>query len=264
MLCPQCRMANPDSAQYCSKCGKSLGASATPSSGPASAPSAEVPTSRKAIASMVCGIFTFFLPASIAAIILGHISLSEIRKSAGSLGGSGYALTGLILGYAGIAVIPLVLLIVAIAIPNLLRTRTADGADHAVGSLRTIRAAAVTYAAEYENGFPSSLAAMGVEPGANPNCNHASLLDDSLVSGRKFGYVFTYTPKFPVGATEPVISPKAAAKGCTSGGASGFTVTADPVRRNSTGRSSFYTDQTGVIRYSNDGEPATADSPPLE
>ncbi len=226
-------------------------------------PSAEVPTSGKAIASMVCGIFTFLLPASIAAIILGHISLSEIRKSAGRLGGSGFALAGLILGYAGIAVIPLVL-IIAIAIPNLLRTRIADGTGHAVGSLRTINAAAVTYAAKYENGFPSSLEAMGVEPGANPNCNHAGLLDDSLISGRKFGYVFTYSPKFPVGATEPVISPKAAAKGCTSGGASGFTVTADPVRRNSAGRWSFYTDQTGVIRYSDNGDPATADSPPLE
>jgi type IV pilus assembly protein PilA len=226
-------------------------------------PSAEVPTSGKAIASMVCGIFAFFLPASIAAIILGHISLSEIRRSAGRLGGNGFALAGLILGYAGIAVIPFIL-ILAIAIPNLLRARLAANEASAVGSLRTIEVAAESYDSEYENGFPSSLEALGLEPGERATCNHAGLLDRSLASGRGIGYVFTYTPKYPDGSTVPVISPKAAAKGCTSGGASGYTVTADPIRRGSTGQRSFYTDQTGIIRYSSNGEPATADSPPLE
>ncbi|MGC1167958.1 MAG: DUF4190 domain-containing protein, partial [Candidatus Acidiferrales bacterium] len=75
----------------------------------------DVPTSGKAIASLICGIFTLFLPASIAAIILGHLSLSEIRKSAGRLGGRGVASAGLVLGYAGIALIPFILIIAAIA-----------------------------------------------------------------------------------------------------------------------------------------------------
>jgi type IV pilus assembly protein PilA len=224
----------------------------------------DVPTSGKAIASLICGIFTLFFPASIAAIILGHLSLSDIRKSAGRLGGRGVAIAGLVLGYAGIVVIPFILIIAAIAIPNLLRAKIAANEASAVGSLRTIEVAAQTYDSEYENGFPSSLEALGSEPGAKATCNHAGLLDQPLTDGRKYGYVFTYTPKYPDGSTEPVISPKAAANGCTSGGASGFTIVADPVQRGSTGRRSFYADQTGVIRYSNDGEPATADSQPLQ
>ncbi len=227
-------------------------------------PTADVPTSGKAIASLICGIFTLFLPSSIAAIILGHLSLSDIRKSAGRLGGRGVAIAGLVLGYAGLALIPLILMIAAIAIPNLLRAKIAANEASAVGSLRTINVAAVTYQSEYENGFPSSLEALGSETGGKATCNHADLLDRPLTYGRKFGYVFTYSPKYPDGSAEPVISPKASEKGCTSGGASGYSVTADPVRRGSTGRRSFYTDQTGVIRSSNDGESATADSPPLE
>jgi hypothetical protein len=48
----------------------------------------EQKTSGKAIASLICGVFRWFLPALIAAIVLGHLSLSEIRKSAGRFEGS--------------------------------------------------------------------------------------------------------------------------------------------------------------------------------
>jgi type IV pilus assembly protein PilA len=274
MFCRNCGMANPDSRQFCSKCGKPLPSSAAARTIPAPAPvpghsseppptfTGSAPTSGKAIASLVCGIFMFFLPASIAAIILGHISLSEIRSSAGRIGGKGLAITGLVLGYLGLAIIP-IMIVAAIAIPNLLHARVAANEASAVGSLRTINTAVLTYASEYENGFPSSLKAAGREPGESATCNHAFLLDTALTSGRGYGYIFTYTPQFPDGATAPVISPKAAAKGCTSGGASGYTVTADPIQRGTTGRRSFFTDQTGVIRFSGNGEPATAHSSPL-
>jgi len=204
----------------------------------------------------------FFLPASIAAIILGHISLSEIRRSAGRIGGRGIAITGLVLGYLGLAIIP-VMIVAAIAIPNLLHARIAANEASAVGSLRSVNTAAITYAARFENGFPSSLDVLGGGTASDSTCNHAAMLDPSLVSGRKFGYIFTYTPQFPDGATAPVISPKAAAQGCTAGGASGYTVTADPMQFGKSGRRSFYTDQSGVIRFSGNGESATANSPPL-
>jgi type II secretory pathway pseudopilin PulG len=268
-------MANPDSRQFCSKCGSPLSSAAAARTTPGPAPvpggsfatpppvAGDAPTSGKAIASLVCGIFTFFLPASIAAIILGHLSLSEIRSSAGRIGGRGIAITGLVLGYLGLTIIP-IMIVAAIAIPNLLRARMAANEATAVGSVRTINTAVLTYATEFENGFPSSLKAMGVEPGESATCNHAFLLDIALTSGHRYGYVFTYTPQYPGGAAAPVISPKAAAKGCTSGGASGYTLTADPVQRGTNGMRSFFTDQTGVIRVSNNGEPPTADSPPLE
>jgi type IV pilus assembly protein PilA len=276
MYCQNCGTTNPDSGQFCSKCGSPLTAAGAvrPTTGPGAVGGGSFatpppldgnpPTSGKAIASLVCGIFTFFFPASIAAIILGHISLSEIRRSAGRIGGRGLATTGLVLGYLGIVIIPFIMIVAAIAIPNLLRARMAANEASAVGSLRTIDVAAVQYASGYENGFPSSFAVFGYGESIVGNCNHAGLIDRTLASGQKSGYIFTYTPQFPNDASGPVVSPKAAAKGCTSGGASGFTVTADPVQRGTTGTRSFYTDQTGVIRAASTGESATADSPPLQ
>ena len=273
MFCRNCGTANPDSGQFCSKCGQPLSsAAARTMPGPAPVPAGsfatppivtgDAPTSGKAIASMVCGIFTFFLPASIAAIILGHISLSEIRNSAGRIGGRGIAITGLVLGYLGLVIIP-VMIVAAIAIPNLLHARVAANEASAVGSLRSVNIAAMVYATRFENGFPSSLDVLVEGTAGDATCNHAALLDASFASVRKNGYIFTYTPQFPDGATAPVISPKAAAKGCTAGGASGYTVTADPMQSGTSGRRSFYTDQSGVIRFSGNGESATAHSPPL-
>lgn len=275
MFCQNCGTTNSDSGQFCSNCGSPLTAAAAvrPTTGPGAVGGgsfATLPpfdgnprTSGKAIASLVCGIFTFFFPASIAAIILGHISLSEIRRSAGRLGGRGLATTGLVLGYLGLMVIP-IMIVAAIAIPNLLRARIAANEASALGSLRTINVAAVQYAAGYENGFPSSFEVFGYGKTIVGNCNHGGLIDRRLASGQKSGYIFTYTPQFPNDASGPVVSPKAAARGCTSGGASGFTVAADPLQRGTTGVRSFFTDQTGVIRYSANGESATADSPPLQ
>jgi type IV pilus assembly protein PilA len=276
MFCRNCGMANPDSGQFCSKCGSPLSAAAAarPTSGPAAIPGGsfaipppfaeDAPTSGKAIASLICGIFTFIFPASIAAIILGHMAHSEIRKSAGRIGGQGIATTGLVLGYLGIVIIPFIMIVAAIAIPNLLRARMAANEASTLGSLRMIETAAISYDSEYENGFPSSLEVLGGAPGGEMTCSHANLIDAPLTSGRKGGYVFTYTPVFPGNSAAPVISPKAAAKGCTSGGASGFTVTADPLQRGTTGTRSFFADQTGVIRFSNNGQSATVDSPPIQ
>jgi hypothetical protein len=61
-----------------------------------------------AIASLVFGIFFIFFPLSIPAIVFGHIALSQIKRSAGRLGGRGLAIAGLVMGYLGIAMIPLI------------------------------------------------------------------------------------------------------------------------------------------------------------
>jgi hypothetical protein len=187
------------------------------------------------------------------------MSLSEIRKSAGRIGGRGLATTGLVLGYLGI----LAIIVAAIAIP-ISHPRVPRNEAAAVGTLRSINTAATVYATQFENGFPSSLEVLGGGAVGDATCNHAALLDAVVISGRKRGYIFTYTPQFPNGATAPVISPKAAAKGCTAGGASGYTVTADPMQRGMTGMRSFFIDQTGVIRWSVKGESATAGSEPLQ
>jgi type IV pilus assembly protein PilA len=260
MFCSQCGTANADGAQFCSKCGAVLdgapphaagvpGATVAAQATPAGPPQ----SSGKALASLIFGLFFFVFPAAILAIIFGHLSLSEIRKSAGRLTGHGMAMTGLILGYIGIAIIPFVLIVAAIAIPNLLRARMAANQASAVGSLRTILSAELTYSSEYGNGFTTSLDQLDGAASGTGNCEHAMLIEHVLASGQKNGYVFTYSAK-------PSSDPPA--KGCAESGAIGFSVNADPINRNTTGQHSFYTDETGVIRMEKSG-PASADSEEL-
>jgi Domain of unknown function (DUF4190) len=126
--------------RFCAVCGQEVSAASAPA--PAFGPPAEgtifpAQTSGKAIASLVCGLFLFAFPLSILAVIFGHLSVSEIRKSSGRLKGEGIAIAGLVLGYVGLAVIPLILIIAAIAIPNLLRARMAANESSTVASVRT-------------------------------------------------------------------------------------------------------------------------------
>ncbi len=152
----------------------------------------------------------------------------------------------MILAVSGGGFMVLVIL-AAIAIPNLLRSKMAANEAAAVGSLRTLNTACLTYSTEY-GGFPPSLDALGGEGnGAHPSATAAQLIDSFLQSGQKSGYLFFYSAGYPN----------------DKGVISSFTVNADPVLAGSTGLRHFFTDQTGVIRAESD-RPANANSPPLE
>ncbi len=143
-------------------------------------------------------------------------------------------------------VVAIILIIAAIAIPNLLRSRMAANEASAVGSIRTLNTSAVTYSSTYPGaGYPASLAAMG---GANP-CTalstNACLIDAVLAGGTKSGYTFVWTGD---GATPSV----------------GYSVTGVPVSVGTSGQRAFFSDQSGVIRYDPTGAGATVASPPLQ
>jgi type IV pilus assembly protein PilA len=75
------------------------------------------------------------------------------------------------------------LVVAAIAIPNLLKSKVAANEASAVGSLRTINTAQVTYEATYpKRGFAPNLAALGPDPrsGTAESPEHADLIDASL------------------------------------------------------------------------------------
>ena len=241
-ICPTCQRPNEDAAAFCSNCGANLaGLAASPSS-----PSQPLQphTSGMAIASMIFGFFFFIFPAAVTAIVLGHISNSQIRKSAGRLTGAGMSLAGMILGYAGVAFIPFILIIAAIAIPNLLRARMAANEAAAVGTLRTIETASLAYYSQY-NTFPPSLEALGPpSPGKPAGADAANLINASVAAGNYRGYVFTY-------------------ESVANDGAGGFNASADPEEQNTTGTRHFHADETGVIRYNRDN-PADRDSPALQ
>jgi hypothetical protein len=132
----------------------------------------------------------------------------------------------------------------------------------AMGTLRTLNSALVAYGAEYGNGFPSNITVLASGNPQSGDCNHAAMIDPRLASGTKNGYVFRYAPIFPDHRSTPQISPKAAAANCLAGGASGYVINADPTDPAQSGALHFYTDQTGIVRYSADS-PATASSDAL-
>ncbi len=142
-------------------------------------------------------------------------------------------------------VVAIILIIAAIAIPNLLRSKMAANEASAVGSLRTLVTGAVTFSSTYGTGFPPSLASFGGVPPAT--CTGADLIDAVLAGGQKSGYNFAYTGLIAYANPPP---------GCT--GFNSFLITATPITVGTTGQRSFCTDQSGVIRFDPTGATATA------
>ena len=143
-------------------------------------------------------------------------------------------------------VVAIILIIAAIAIPNLLRSRMAANEASAVGSIRTISTSAVTYSTTYPNaGFPATLASLGGPSHCTAVSTASCLLDAVLAAGTKSGYVFALTTD---GNTPSV----------------GYSITGTPVTVGTTGQRMFFSDQSGVIRYAATGAGATAASPALQ
>jgi type II secretory pathway pseudopilin PulG len=239
--CPACGKAVVEQDAACPWCHTPLG----PSAGDSPAR-----TSGKAIASLILGIPFFFLLPSIAAVVLGHLAKNDIRRSGGRLRGKGLATGGLVLGYFGLALIPL-LIIAAIAVPNLMWARGLANEASAIGSLRALYTASTSYASTYHNGYPPSLAAL--EPPAKAqarvSCDRSGIIAGWLASGRSAGYVFSYVGKGRV----------AAGPGCTAPGFRTFEISADPIERDITGKRSFLIDASGVIHYNDSGAASTVD-----
>jgi type IV pilus assembly protein PilA len=139
-------------------------------------------------------------------------------------------------------VVAIILIISAISIPNLLRSRMAANEASAVGSLRTINSACITYTTIYGIGFPSALSNMGTSgPGSSAS---ADLIDNSLAGGVKSGYLFSY-------AFTPAIS----------GVIPAYAVYASPLAPGQTGQRYFFTDQSGVIRFNLSAAATVHDTP---
>ena len=101
LLCVACGNTFAVDDRFCRVCGRVVGpVSPVAIANVPLTPAAPAQTSGKATASLVCGLLFFIPLAFVAAIVFGHLALSEIRKSAGRLKGEGLAIAGLVLGYA--------------------------------------------------------------------------------------------------------------------------------------------------------------------
>ena len=142
-------------------------------------------------------------------------------------------------------VIAIILIIAAIAIPNLLRSRIAANQASAVGSLRTLNTAETTYSSVFNVGFSYSMSYLQPPAGGgNPTSTAAGLIDSVLAAGAKSGYSFTYTP----GDSD------------SAGRINTYTFTAVPVTI-STGTNYYFTDDSGVIRQNSTTVADSTDSP---
>ena len=228
--CAVCGNSMDAGDQFCRRCG-SRSAGAPPVIAPSfSSPAGavETETSGKAVGSLICGLLFLFFPFAIVAIILGHLSLSEIRKSAGRLTGQGLAIAGLVLGYAGIVAIPLILIVAAIAIPNLLRAKIAANESSAVSQVRALVVAEITYSAAHpEEGFTCSLKAL----------RDGGLISTDLTNG-KYGYEYELSGCAP---------------GTEGGANKSFQIEAYPLRINQTGVRAFCSDESGVMKVDSHG-----------
>jgi len=91
-------------------------------------------------------------------------------------------------------VVAIILVIAAIAIPSLLRARIAANEASAVGSLRALNAAQITYESTYPTtGYASVLSGLAGTSCAPPGSTGACLIDTLLAGGRKSGYSFSLT-----------------------------------------------------------------------
>src|SRR5579859_1318688 len=150
-------------------------------------------------------------------------------------------------------VVAIILIIAAIAIPSMLKARAAANQASAVGSLRTLNTAEVTYASTYNTGYSFTLAALGGTGVAT--ITNAELIDSILAGGVKSSYNFYYV------ACPAVPGPNAG--GMANGACTlvlNYQISANPLGGAGTGNY-YFTDPSGVIRQNVTGLAGPADAP---
>lgn len=129
-------------------------------------------------------------------------------------------------------VVAIILIIAAIAIPNLLRARIAANEASAVASIRTINTAEISYNSAYPTvGFSANLSNLAGTSCTTPSSTSACLIDTTLGAGTKSGYSF-----------------RAAGSGSAPYGS--YAAWANPITPNQSGNRSFCSIADAVVRTS--------------
>lgn len=259
--CPQCGLVNWASAESCKRCALDFTPEAEPSPAgefppqdaqqPYSAPpynnySYAPPAQQKrtgmALASLILGAVGFATlgvmgVGAVVGLVIGIIALKKARQNPTLYGGEGWAIAGIVLNTISVVSVAFILIIAAIAVPNLLAARRAANEAGAIVTLRRIASAQATYNSTlgYGRGYASlqELADKG-------------LVEPSLAKGTKYGYRFDVQL-----------------------GTGSFELTATPLtygQTSSPGKRSFYLSSgTGYVVHAADkkGLPADAYDPPL-
>jgi type IV pilus assembly protein PilA len=193
-----------------------------------------------AIWSLVIGIFSFLTMGLLGigatvGITLGIIALVKTNRKPSEYGGKGLAIAGLVLSSLSAIFMP-VAIIAAIAIPNLLASRRAANEASTIAVLRTILSAEATYYGVH--GKYGTLDQLALD----------QLIDQEIAAGTRHGYKF----KIDISTLEFPRQTRFEAVGV-------------PVTYPSSGRRSFYINETGVLRVADKhGTEATRLDPPMD
>lgn len=137
-------------------------------------------------------------------------------------------------------VISIILIILAIAVPKLGVAKMNASEMAVIREIQTVHQAETQYMSQFGQ-FATTLAQLGPPTSGGPGPQAADLIPTSLSSGDKDGYLFvlTATPQ-------------------------GYSLNVNPKVYNSTGRRTFFSDQSMVIHQNWTQEPANATSPELK
>jgi type IV pilus assembly protein PilA len=134
-------------------------------------------------------------------------------------------------------VIAIILIILAIAVPKLGSAKMNANEMAVLREIQTVSSMETQYMSQFGR-YATTLAELGPPTSGGPGPQAADLIPGSLASGDKDGYTFTLaaTPQ-------------------------GYTLNVNPKAYNSTGRRTFYCDQSMIIHQNWSAEPANASSP---
>jgi len=234
-FCLGCGNSLAEGERFCGICGRdSQAGAALRAVDPSVAFGLPPETSGKAIFSLISGILFLIPPFSLVAVIFGHLSLSEIRRSAGRLTGRGLAVAGLVLGYLGVLEIVglIVLGIVATPATNksaMQKMMVMNNENSVVASVRSLNTAEIAYAqAHRDSGYTCSLSDLSGTWG----------ISGDLASGRKNGYRYEL-------------------RGCAAAKANGpmvkYQLVAYPEVAKKSGTPAFCSNESDVIRLARSG-----------
>jgi type IV pilus assembly protein PilA len=151
-----------------------------------------------------------------------------------------------------LVVVAIILIIAAIATPSLINSRLAANEASAVGSLRAINTAEVTYFSTYPTFGYTDLAKLG-GTGNAPSPTNSLLLDQvlgcpggvSTIACSKSGYYLIATVTVSDGTV-------------AVGPANTYSINANPIVPSQTGRRFFYSDNSNLIHFATGSVPATS------